>query len=230
GLDNSVPLYKSMGKMFIQESKDDLLKDIAESAKDAQTIIDALEKKQKFVKRDLDDATGNLRDIIQSAQSKAKKHANPGEVIASFVVGINPGIEALEDLSTKVLNVFYGHDPTISRFVLVKRNGHLTSSRYERDHEGNWVIYVILERFKPHQQPRHLADPTKLTREQHIRNLDANRAQYRDTEVGNRDIPCYNTQQREQQARARRQVHDSFYLNQNTMRRANSYGGRPTQR
>ncbi|KAJ2401830.1 hypothetical protein GGF41_007665, partial [Coemansia sp. RSA 2531] len=31
-LDNSVPLYKSMGKMFIQESKEDLLKDIEKSA------------------------------------------------------------------------------------------------------------------------------------------------------------------------------------------------------
>ncbi|KAJ2744715.1 hypothetical protein GGI20_002730 [Coemansia sp. BCRC 34301] len=73
GLDSSVPLYKSMGKMFIQESKEALLKDICQSAQDAQTVIDALEKKQKFVKRDLDDATGNLRDVIQSAQSKSAK-------------------------------------------------------------------------------------------------------------------------------------------------------------
>ncbi|KAJ2830309.1 hypothetical protein GGI24_001940 [Coemansia furcata] len=66
-LDSSVPLYRSMGKMFIQESKEDLLKDIAQSTSDATTLIDALEKKQKFVKRDLDEATGNLRDIIQAA-------------------------------------------------------------------------------------------------------------------------------------------------------------------
>ncbi|KAJ1898083.1 hypothetical protein IW146_001890 [Coemansia sp. RSA 922] len=72
-LDNSVPLYKSMGKMFIQESKEDLLKDIEKSASDAKILIDALEKKQKFVKRDLDEATGNLRDIIHSAQSSSKK-------------------------------------------------------------------------------------------------------------------------------------------------------------
>ncbi|KAJ2811826.1 hypothetical protein H4S07_001812 [Coemansia furcata] len=71
-LDSSVPLYRSMGKMFIQESKEDLLKDIAQSTSDATTLIDALEKKQKFVKRDLDEATGNLRDIIQAA-SKNKK-------------------------------------------------------------------------------------------------------------------------------------------------------------
>ncbi|KAJ2891830.1 hypothetical protein IWW38_003457 [Coemansia aciculifera] len=73
GLDTSVPLYKSMGKMFIQESKQSLLDDINESAKQAKTLIEALEKKQKFVKRDLEEATGNLRDVIQSAQkTKAK--------------------------------------------------------------------------------------------------------------------------------------------------------------
>ncbi|KAJ2489737.1 hypothetical protein IWW37_003722 [Coemansia sp. RSA 2050] len=71
-LDSSVPLYKSMGKMFTQETKEDLLKDIAQSAADAKTMVDALEKKQKFVKRDLDDATANLRDIIQSAQRNKK--------------------------------------------------------------------------------------------------------------------------------------------------------------
>ncbi|KAJ2000973.1 hypothetical protein H4R26_004366 [Coemansia thaxteri] len=70
GLDASVPLYKSMGKMFVQESKADLLKEIAQTTADAATIIGALEQKQKFVKRNLEEATGHLRDLVQSAQPK----------------------------------------------------------------------------------------------------------------------------------------------------------------
>ncbi|KAJ2058325.1 hypothetical protein GGI17_005101 [Coemansia sp. S146] len=202
-LDSSVPLYKSMGKMFIQESKEDLLKDIAQSASDAKVLIDALEKKQK-------------------------NYANKDEIIATFVVGINPGIEALEDLATKVLNIYYGHDPTISHFALVKGDGIIPNSDYERDHEWNWVIYVMIKKYKPHQQPRGLIDVTKLSKEEHLRILDANRAQYINTEVSNRTIPCYNIRVREQE-RARRQVQDSYYLNQNSMRRpsARGRGGQP---
>ncbi|KAJ2744716.1 hypothetical protein GGI20_002731 [Coemansia sp. BCRC 34301] len=155
-----------------------------------------------------------------------RNYANPNEIIATFIIDAKCSIGSLEDQATKVLNVFHGHNPTISHFVLVRSDGYITNSRYERDHEWNWVVYVMLKKFKPHQQPRHLIDMTKLTREQHIRILDYNRAQYIDTEVpGNRDIPCYNIVQREQQARARRQVHDSFYLNQNSMRRTNTNRG-----
>ncbi|KAJ2386816.1 hypothetical protein GGI23_006412 [Coemansia sp. RSA 2559] len=68
GLDDSVPMYKSMGKMFIQESKDDLLKDINKTTKDGNTLVEALEKKKKFVERDLEEATGNLKDMIKSVQ------------------------------------------------------------------------------------------------------------------------------------------------------------------
>lgn len=70
-LDDNVPMYKSMGKMFVQDSKQSLLGEINKGTKDSQDLIDALEKKQKFVKRDMEEATGNLRDIIQSAQKSS---------------------------------------------------------------------------------------------------------------------------------------------------------------
>ncbi|KAJ2512250.1 hypothetical protein H4217_006979 [Coemansia sp. RSA 1939] len=72
GLDTSVPVYKSMGKMFIQENKDDLLKDI-KSSEDSRALVEALEKKKKFVERDLEEATGNLKDMIKSMQATAAK-------------------------------------------------------------------------------------------------------------------------------------------------------------
>ncbi|KAJ2811825.1 hypothetical protein H4S07_001811 [Coemansia furcata] len=153
-----------------------------------------------------------------------RNYSNKDEIIATFVVGINPGIEALEDLAAKVLNIFYGHDPTISHYVLVKSNGVVPNHDYERDHEWNWVIYVILKRFKPHEQPRNMIDMTKLPKEEYIRILDSNRAQYINTEVGNRSIPCYNIRQREQE-RDRRQVRDSMYLHQNSLRRPSARGG-----
>ncbi|KAJ2762948.1 hypothetical protein H4S06_000368 [Coemansia sp. BCRC 34490] len=73
GLDTSVPVYKSMGKMFIQENKDDLLKDINKSSEDSKALVEALEKKKKFVERDLEEATGNLKDMIKSMQATAAK-------------------------------------------------------------------------------------------------------------------------------------------------------------
>ncbi|KAI8323750.1 Prefoldin [Martensiomyces pterosporus] len=73
GLDSTVPLYRSMGKMFIQEKKEDLLKAIAKDTDDSNKMIEALEKKQKFVKRDVDEATNNLRDIVRATSQAAAK-------------------------------------------------------------------------------------------------------------------------------------------------------------
>ncbi|KAJ2616324.1 hypothetical protein H4S08_000818 [Coemansia sp. RSA 1365] len=76
GLDNSVPLYKSMGKMFVQESKSNMLEDIDKETNNANTLIQALEKKKKFVSRSLEEATGNLKDIIRAAQSAPRSGAS----------------------------------------------------------------------------------------------------------------------------------------------------------
>ncbi|KAI9502440.1 hypothetical protein GGI25_005247 [Coemansia spiralis] len=73
GLDSSIPLYKSMGKMFVQENKESLLNEIEKTTGDANTLIEALEKKQKFVKRDLDEAVGNLKDTVRAAQNSTAK-------------------------------------------------------------------------------------------------------------------------------------------------------------
>ncbi|KAJ2157359.1 hypothetical protein GGF46_004557 [Coemansia sp. RSA 552] len=66
GLSDSVPLYRSMGKMFVQESKQSVMDDINKTTKDSEMLVDALEKKKKFVKRELDEATANLKDIIKA--------------------------------------------------------------------------------------------------------------------------------------------------------------------
>ncbi|KAJ2850799.1 hypothetical protein IWW36_001614 [Coemansia brasiliensis] len=71
GLDSQAPLYKSMGKMFVQESKADILEDIEKTTKNSETMLQALEKKKKFVNRDLEEATGNLKDLVRSSQAAA---------------------------------------------------------------------------------------------------------------------------------------------------------------
>ncbi|KAJ1878794.1 hypothetical protein H4R99_000091 [Coemansia sp. RSA 1722] len=68
-LDASTPLYKSVGKMFVQESKDILISDLDSAIDGSKSMVDALKKKQKYVQRDLDEASGNLRDFIRSASS-----------------------------------------------------------------------------------------------------------------------------------------------------------------
>ncbi|KAJ1832981.1 hypothetical protein IWW55_004250 [Coemansia sp. RSA 2706] len=73
GLDASVPLYKSMGKMFVQESKADILSDIQQATDEASSMVLALEKKKKFVTRDLEEATGNLKDLVKSSQQQASR-------------------------------------------------------------------------------------------------------------------------------------------------------------
>ncbi|KAJ2754564.1 hypothetical protein IWQ56_006489 [Coemansia nantahalensis] len=75
GLDSSVPLYRSLGKMFMQESKDDILRDLNKTTGDAATLIEALEKKKKFVTRDLDEATRNLKDLVRQTQARAAASA-----------------------------------------------------------------------------------------------------------------------------------------------------------
>ncbi|KAJ2483642.1 hypothetical protein IWW56_000206 [Coemansia sp. RSA 2131] len=72
GLDTSVPLYKSMGKMFVCETKASLLHDIETTTSEANAMLEALEKKKKFVTRDLEEATGNLKDLVKSSQAAAK--------------------------------------------------------------------------------------------------------------------------------------------------------------
>ncbi|KAJ2350936.1 hypothetical protein GGF43_004173, partial [Coemansia sp. RSA 2618] len=76
GLDSAVPLYKSMGKMFVCESKADILKDIEKTTSDADAMVQALEKKKKFVTRDLEEATANLKDLVKSSQAAAAAAAN----------------------------------------------------------------------------------------------------------------------------------------------------------
>ncbi|KAJ1644070.1 hypothetical protein J3B02_006035 [Coemansia erecta] len=70
-LDSSTPLYKSVGKMFVQESKETLIKDLDSTIESSKSMVDALQKKQKFVQRDLDEASGNLRDVIRSINPSA---------------------------------------------------------------------------------------------------------------------------------------------------------------
>ncbi|KAJ1837410.1 hypothetical protein LPJ70_005862 [Coemansia sp. RSA 2708] len=62
-----------MGKMFVQESKADILSDIQQATDEASSMVLALEKKKKFVTRDLEEATGNLKDLVKSSQQQASR-------------------------------------------------------------------------------------------------------------------------------------------------------------
>ncbi|KAJ2785103.1 hypothetical protein H4R18_000691 [Coemansia javaensis] len=67
GLDDSVPLYTSLGKMFVQESRGDILRGLQATTNDAASLIQALEKKRQFVARELDEATAGLKDVVRQS-------------------------------------------------------------------------------------------------------------------------------------------------------------------
>ncbi|KAJ2703710.1 hypothetical protein H4R19_005301 [Coemansia spiralis] len=62
--------------MFVQESKDDIMRDLNKTTGDAATLIEALEKKKKFVARDLNEASANLKDLVKQTQARAAAAAS----------------------------------------------------------------------------------------------------------------------------------------------------------
>ncbi|TIA85956.1 hypothetical protein E3P99_03840 [Wallemia hederae] len=64
--DGEGALYNGVGKMFIKVERKDLLDDLTKQEKSLLEDLVALEKKQAFMKKEVANAQGNLRDVFQS--------------------------------------------------------------------------------------------------------------------------------------------------------------------
>ncbi|SPO24401.1 related to Prefoldin subunit 1 [Ustilago trichophora] len=64
--DPQAPFYRSIGKMFMQESQPTVLSELESKQKIITTDIDALQKKQKYLQKQAHDAQAHLKDIFSS--------------------------------------------------------------------------------------------------------------------------------------------------------------------
>ncbi|KAJ3482950.1 hypothetical protein NLI96_g6639 [Meripilus lineatus] len=65
-LDDSVNLYRGVGKMFLMVPRPTLQKELKKEEKDLGDDIVALTKKSKYLEKEFNNAQGQLRDIFQS--------------------------------------------------------------------------------------------------------------------------------------------------------------------
>ncbi|VDM34058.1 unnamed protein product [Hydatigera taeniaeformis] len=69
-LPDSVNTYSSIGRMFIQKSVPDLVKDLSAQREEYNRTIESLKKKLEYVNKSLADAQQGLRDLISAKQQK----------------------------------------------------------------------------------------------------------------------------------------------------------------
>ncbi|PVU96366.1 hypothetical protein BB559_002406 [Furculomyces boomerangus] len=69
-LPENIKTYVSMGKMFEERSKDDILKNLKKQEELSKLTIESLKKKQKFVEREFNEATNNLKDFLHHSQKR----------------------------------------------------------------------------------------------------------------------------------------------------------------
>ena len=62
-------LYNGVGKMFVSVDRDELMKKLSNDEKSLNEDINALNKKFKYLEKELINAQSNLKDIFQSNQS-----------------------------------------------------------------------------------------------------------------------------------------------------------------
>ncbi|GJE86222.1 prefoldin subunit [Phanerochaete sordida] len=67
GLDEDVNLYKGVGKMFMQVPRPVMDKDLQAEEKELTDDINNLNKKNKYLEKQFNDAQAQLRDIFNSA-------------------------------------------------------------------------------------------------------------------------------------------------------------------
>ncbi|RKP37472.1 Prefoldin, partial [Dimargaris cristalligena] len=67
-LSNDVTLYKSVGKMFLQMDHSIVVKDLKKEINESSEQAKVLEKKQKYLERDLDNCTTSLKDIMHHSR------------------------------------------------------------------------------------------------------------------------------------------------------------------
>ncbi|WFD37635.1 uncharacterized protein MJAP1_000582 [Malassezia japonica] len=68
GLGPETRMYEAVGKMFMQESYDDLTSDIQRKQGSASEETDMLLKKQKFLEKQVAEAQSHLNDLVRSIE------------------------------------------------------------------------------------------------------------------------------------------------------------------
>ncbi|KAJ1925654.1 hypothetical protein IWQ60_004436 [Tieghemiomyces parasiticus] len=69
-LPDDVATYKSVGKMFLQVDQAVVVKDLKKSIEQSIDTSKGLEKKQKYVERELNDCSTSLRDIMHHGRDR----------------------------------------------------------------------------------------------------------------------------------------------------------------
>ncbi|SAM82436.1 related to Prefoldin subunit 1 [Ustilago bromivora] len=64
--DPNAPFYRSVGKMFMQESQPVVLAELDQKQKAITSDLEALQKKQKYLQKQGEDAQAHLKDIFSS--------------------------------------------------------------------------------------------------------------------------------------------------------------------
>ncbi|SJX63111.1 related to Prefoldin subunit 1 [Sporisorium reilianum f. sp. reilianum] len=73
--DANAPFYRSVGKMFIQDSQHAVLADLTAKHQTITADIDALTKKQKYLTKQSQDAQAHLKDIFTSVNRQQQQQA-----------------------------------------------------------------------------------------------------------------------------------------------------------
>ncbi|EGD77692.1 hypothetical protein PTSG_08784 [Salpingoeca rosetta] len=64
-LNDTVPLYKSVGKMFVISDKDTIMNELEEIAKDADSSVKKLTEAQKKMEQSLKEQQESVRDLVR---------------------------------------------------------------------------------------------------------------------------------------------------------------------
>ncbi|GAA5839898.1 hypothetical protein JCM11251_001242 [Rhodosporidiobolus azoricus] len=67
---NQAGLYRGVGRMFMQESRNNVENTLRAKVKDASDEVNVLEKKAKYLEGEITTAQSSLRDILQEHASR----------------------------------------------------------------------------------------------------------------------------------------------------------------
>ncbi|OMH78999.1 putative prefoldin subunit 1 [Zancudomyces culisetae] len=67
-LPENVNTFVSLGKMFYKEPKSKIISDFEADSKSSKDMLEALQKKKKYLEKTLKDAQDNLRDFLHHAK------------------------------------------------------------------------------------------------------------------------------------------------------------------
>ncbi|GAC97452.1 hypothetical protein PHSY_005038 [Pseudozyma hubeiensis SY62] len=73
--DESASFYRSVGKMFMQDSRPTILSELTSKQQLITTDIEALQKKQKYLTKQGQDAQSHLKDIFSSVNRQQQQSA-----------------------------------------------------------------------------------------------------------------------------------------------------------